>query len=448
MSSEFSSKADGILYINNRLSQFEEQIQLILAERVSFLHQLNDLQSSDSIFPDEILSAIFVKACKRPDKPVSPVVLGAVCSRWRRIAWGMPSLWSSLGPIPPCRPIRHVDVEILNLYFQNTAQHPIDLDLRLDCLPPKRRDSREFLYVIFVENPSKVQKLTFSTSNSIATFNMVERAIKFSNLPCLSTISFVARKIGHNIRPTPLLPNLFRSAINVRTLSFDSYQLSYMWAISWSSITVLRLRNIAIDQCIHILSICSKMVEFHCSLPGPAPDGFRPPSLPVKELKNLEIFDVNLDRAKYIDGYLVNANSQWVSCLLAHFRFPNLKHMGWGEISTSPDTYASFLGVMQSLITFKCTSFHRSCHIGRILQLLSSTVRRVDLPHLTYNPEDNLHTLKAIVANFIVPESQGTRNLELIFPDTPFGSGLCTTLANFRKMGLNLKISNTAYDTY
>jgi hypothetical protein len=94
---ELATNAEGVRY---QLSQLDQQIQQILADRLTLLHQLNDLQSSDRSVPNELLSAIFIKACQDPFSEISPLVLGAVCSRWRRIAWDTPSLWSAVGPIP------------------------------------------------------------------------------------------------------------------------------------------------------------------------------------------------------------------------------------------------------------------------------------------------------------------------------------------------------------
>ncbi|KAF9446247.1 hypothetical protein P691DRAFT_674016, partial [Macrolepiota fuliginosa MF-IS2] len=67
----------------------ETRLRELAVERSSLLCQLNDFRAATRVVPPEILSEIFVIAA-------TPLRLGAVCSRWREVAWDTPELWTTI----------------------------------------------------------------------------------------------------------------------------------------------------------------------------------------------------------------------------------------------------------------------------------------------------------------------------------------------------------------
>lgn len=406
----FQSKEDEIKHINDQLYQYEVQIQRIITCRTSLLHKLNNLQSSDNIFPNEIMSAIFEQAClpdTQDDKPASRLlVLGAVCSRWRQIIWNEPSFWTSVGPIPPHRPIRPYDVVQLQLHLQNAKTQPISLDLRLDCLPPKHPNTRDLLRVVFVENSARIRSLTFSPTNSGKIRSMIFDAINHSHLPNLSTISFAARKTPSFSSLHKILPSLFNTAAHIQTLSFNGYALPDSNGSFWGHITVLQLTNIPLDQCMRALRWCSNLVEYHSSQPKLAEAGVRLVAGPPAILVNLEVFDVH--------GYL---SHRWRSYLFTYFRFPNLKYFGWDSRQSLAEGIPSdllrlFFGAMKSLTKLRYSgSLYGQFGLQDILQHMGSSIQII---HIPYPPCDWSLILTALV---LLKGSPGTlKTLELRLP--------------------------------
>jgi hypothetical protein len=92
---EFEQLQDQINGLNQHLSRLLEKRQQLKA-RITLYHRNEIMQK----IPPEVLSNIF-QFFVSPDSnsqpnPYSPLILGAICGRWRAIAWSTPRLWSSI----------------------------------------------------------------------------------------------------------------------------------------------------------------------------------------------------------------------------------------------------------------------------------------------------------------------------------------------------------------
>lgn len=434
MSIDFPSKEDEIKHINTQLYQCEVQIQQIMSHRPSLLRRLNDLQSSDNIFPNEIMSAIFVQACLpngQDDKLVSsPFVLGAVCSRWRQIMWNEPSLWTSVGPIPPNRPVRSSDVVRLRLHFQNAGTRPISLNLRLDCLPPRQRNTRDLLRTVFGENSARIRNLTFSPTNLDKTWSMVIGAISRSHFPNLSTFSLVGRRARYSPIHPRLLPTLFDTATQIRTLSFRGYTLPNREEPFWARVTVLQLTKLPIDQCIRLLPWCLSLVEYYCS--QSTGSGATIMCAP-ETLHNLEVFDV--------DWCLPH---RWRYGLFTRLRFPNLKCFRWYTYDSPiqdirSNLWGPFFGTMSSLVELTYgPSQYNQFDLQDILPFIGSSIRIV---HLPYPPDDWSLISTALTCLGGPPGTLKTLELRLPCKYIILRPQLQYQASELCRMGLDLKLS-------
>jgi hypothetical protein len=89
------------------INELEKEIEKIHIRRRALRTVMNENHDSLILkFPPEIVSHIFIQYSPpngRTDKPdgSSPLYLGAVCQKWRQLAWATPELWTSLR-IAPC----------------------------------------------------------------------------------------------------------------------------------------------------------------------------------------------------------------------------------------------------------------------------------------------------------------------------------------------------------
>lgn len=99
-----------------RLSDLQEQHEM-LTEAVAPYHSFS---SAFRRFPPELLQVIFVHCLPETRNPVmhaseAPLVLGRVCSRWRRIVESTPELWACLHVVPPNVSIAGNGVEVIDV---------------------------------------------------------------------------------------------------------------------------------------------------------------------------------------------------------------------------------------------------------------------------------------------------------------------------------------------
>ena len=92
---EFKQLQDQISGVTQHLGRLLEK-RYQLKERIAIYHSNKIIQK----IPPEFLSNIFQffissdSDCER--NPNSSLILGAICGRWRAIAWSTPCLWSSI----------------------------------------------------------------------------------------------------------------------------------------------------------------------------------------------------------------------------------------------------------------------------------------------------------------------------------------------------------------
>lgn len=204
---------DEVAHIWEAVEHIDEAVERLVRKRTALLQHLNASQASTRVFPQEILSTIFEHTCppvdlggrpfntesvNRPEGsartggdiiPFSPIILGAVSSHWREVAWSTPQLWTSMSRDITMWNARST-ANFLKLYLQNVSNMPFSLDLdfrnkRAPAVTPRRRLGSRWLmdwgswsrpsdqpdYVtnplpleplrdmIFVENPAKIIEL-------------------------------------------------------------------------------------------------------------------------------------------------------------------------------------------------------------------------------------------------------------------------------------------------
>lgn len=339
--------------------------------------RLTDTHASIGLIPNEILSNIFEHACLsgalEDEKLSSPVVLSAVCSRWRQIIWDTPILWTSIGPIPPNRPVRRSDVEHLELCLRNSRAHSVSLRLRLDGLPPKRKETKDLLRIAFGDdaNASKIRSLSLSPTNSPATWDSIVTALSRSYLPELDSVFFAGRKAPRMLELRLTMPtSLFLYAPNIRAVSFIGYCLHHQ--PFFDRIMFLSLRRIPIDDCLRLLVECPALKEYSCFQAKPASDS-GPSGQGISTKHHLETFEFDSDLP-----------ASWGAHLFARFRLPNVRSLSWGTLTPlvrewQDMTWGPFFSSMRSVSSFEYRRYHSEGELIRILWCLGPSVREIKL---------------------------------------------------------------------
>ena len=188
---KLASADEEAIQISSRLHDFDEDIRQILAQRIPLLRRLNYIRR---VFPDEILCAIF-ECASRTDKNdnllLSPLILGAVCFRWRQIVWNSPSLWRIIGTIPTRRLLHPSDVELLRLHLQNASTHSVSLKLHFGSLPSG--GTTEELIQVFCDHSARLRWLIVSGTNSLDLWVKLTVAVRDCSFDNMESLSFTGR---------------------------------------------------------------------------------------------------------------------------------------------------------------------------------------------------------------------------------------------------------------
>lgn len=150
-----SSLPDDIGLLQEEDQHIDDFLHELNTRRALIRRKLNDLTAPACSLSPELLSTIFTYAYPQPsflprlnlqpleadefvsanaraallDPPANetqvpkPIVLGAVCTYWRQVAWGTPQLWSALDlrPLPSMRSY-NAAVALLYLYARNAGE--------------------------------------------------------------------------------------------------------------------------------------------------------------------------------------------------------------------------------------------------------------------------------------------------------------------------------------
>ncbi|KAF6756745.1 hypothetical protein DFP72DRAFT_1115635 [Ephemerocybe angulata] len=93
---KYSSYTQEILQVDElkaEIEHVETLMQSLATHRSGLRRRINSL-APISCLPPEILLLVFTHCLSPPTTP--PLFLGAICARWRALAWGSPVLWSKL----------------------------------------------------------------------------------------------------------------------------------------------------------------------------------------------------------------------------------------------------------------------------------------------------------------------------------------------------------------
>ena len=300
--------------------KIDEEIDLLHQKRARLRGKLNEHLSATRNLPPEVLTEIFrLSACRlNPREPQLYSIkihmllrLGSICSHWRSIIWSAPSLWTTClleqdDPIPPL---------IVALVFSNAGSGCVSIEVNLDDIP------HESMLLIFQRHRARIRALRIQLS-------------------CVDSMDNRWNQLAPYFSQPTEWPNL--TELWVRTPSWEMYpglmlQISGVdsfhycrrkrdnlaWCAPMHQLTILRLYNNQIDQCLYLLFHCPNLIEFHCSVERAntrtifPPEAIFSPSRTPKICTNLRLFHWKAE------------DEDWNRFLFSSIRFPNLEKLSW-----------------------------------------------------------------------------------------------------------------------
>ncbi|KAF5361845.1 hypothetical protein D9756_002073 [Leucocoprinus leucothites] len=358
-----TSRGEEIARIFEQIQSLDS-VALHIADLKRAAHrQLNDLRPPTSHLPFEVLSHIFQFACPPIDfnaRPLCeydyydlsagsgcntiaypesadythlqyrcfPLILGAVCSRWRKVAWSTPELWTTFA-LEVSETKFNSQVSLLRLYLTNSGSLPTSLEVNA------WRRWRQ--YLSYTVNSISLTSVALEMGLApLANLLFNEFSTKIEALRLAGTPPVWLGYILQGKVPQLRDLRFHCSHMTEDTINFLQEGGALSFQSSFPSITILHLQNIHLDLCIKILCYIPCLVEFHCywsaiDLWSPEPLSGWDSAIPFREpfsLPSLKSFGWTV-----FDGVAANNN------LLLNIRLPSLKEVQWTWDSDVGETW-------------------------------------------------------------------------------------------------------------
>ena len=262
--------------IDNEINQLDHLISYLQTRRALLLRQKNTQRSAILSFPSGILAEIFVltngvdetSGCLsdptiRLRHSFVPIRLGAVCSRWRHVAWNSPWLWTQL-TLPGCwiSEPRSPLVQILNIYYHNVKA--MTLDLSIGCshsfnYHDMENNTREDVFnTIFVENPDRLRNLRLRNwpKKCLPPLEKIQETTMFSQLQKLS-ITCPSDAFEEKL--------VLKNAPRLQEVELEGVSANANIILPWTQITYLSLYDLSSDLSLEIFTQCINLECFACS---------------------------------------------------------------------------------------------------------------------------------------------------------------------------------------
>jgi hypothetical protein len=236
--------------LEKEINELESRVAKIYIRRRALRTTMNE--NHDPLihqFPPEIASQIFIQcsppsACfdkfKKSSPKCSPLYLGAVCQKWRQLAWTTPDLWTSL--LIGCRGKYNNDLpQLVNEWLERSASLPLTIMLK---------DRTEWLYAhdevinILNKHSARWHDMHFDLSarhlhrlSGSSERNQLHRLVLCHPL---HSGRYDHSIFGMKSKPSPTDLTLFTVG-----LLFVN--------IAWDNLTVALVHDIGVDECIELI---------------------------------------------------------------------------------------------------------------------------------------------------------------------------------------------------
>ena len=337
------------------------------ASRSSYSYERKS-RSSHLQFPPEITSHIFIQyappiALFDRDNRSAPLYLGAVCRKWRQLAWATPRLWSLLlvgfRRRGKYNCINESDLpQLVAEWLERSATSSLSLTIRLDLSGQGFEDHRDGVYCdvmnILNKHSGKWYDMHFSLPmrhlhrlHGSLQENILRRLLLCHHRPFFEPSQFSTFSMIHKPSPTDL--------------TLVAVGLPYV-DIIWNNLTIASVDEIGDDECVELVRRAPLLESL--SLRGIRASSGLFPFL-ITRIIRPHLHSLELSR---ISGEDV------VAAILDSVCFPSLKQWIHDDSPLPLDSMISFLGYLSSCLkVFKISIGNVNHHqVNQLLWNLSS----------------------------------------------------------------------------
>jgi hypothetical protein len=369
--------------LEEKIARFQIIVDDLCTQRDKLDAHIQDhlaLVSGARRLPHDVVQEIFSHCLPTERNAVmsateAPVLLGRICSGWRRIALSTPDLWSTLHlPIPNCHTLGHCDkwrhvAEAVKSWLNRSGGLPLSLSVACTSLNGRQPDRKSSLGISYFMNTLTRHSHRWERIDFL--FPFPELASSLSSLteadvPLLKS-AILECSIFNDIAPTNNWPLIgIFSTPSIREVSLLGFKHSeYLHPLPWGQLTGLYLErgmglwgesltetdalNI-LEQC-PILTTCKLMVDAN---PIPLAISTPPQTVTLSRLRSLII----------VEG----AEAELTRQFFGRLKLPALRYLGFRRLSLAVG--------------------HGPLHISRILADEGNPVEELELGLESISPID------------------------------------------------------------
>ncbi|PPQ82931.1 hypothetical protein CVT26_005038 [Gymnopilus dilepis] len=311
--------------------------------------------------PPEVMSAIFEFYCydnshliwSMPEEIPNPLILGAVCRSWRKIAWSSRRLWTRISiliriPDATATQIDNV-VEVAREWLDRGGQLPLEIAFRMEI--------NDYFHSHRLHN-DKLHGNTCSTL--LPVLDVIKQHYSRWRDVCVDVCPTLLPHVFRGLKGTARLRNLelsnactngaFEGSLSMDEvvlgpsfLRVTAIQLRFV-NVFWNNVTSFQGYDLSMDQCIELLRLAPRLEKCEVEEISPCSSLSHQPTEPIvqSQLKRLEL------RMKQ-DGLQWSRSSDLLNLLFANVTLPSLTRLSW-EVREedhckvlSPSTFESFV---------------------------------------------------------------------------------------------------------
>lgn len=203
--------------------------------------------------PPEILQEIFILCCpvntfyeEGVDAPA--LILGVVCSHWRRVALATPRIWSMIDVDPQW------DIRTMETYMERSGQAPLTIQMT-GTHPGYREDKQGYALAVLARHSHRWASLCLDL---LPTTLLELNCIK-NKLPILETLNVETDNLAD--LDLDVISNIFKDAPMLHTLITDGCLDGPGLDLSWTQMRNLEMNSSATQSFIHVMAQCTSLEE-------------------------------------------------------------------------------------------------------------------------------------------------------------------------------------------
>jgi hypothetical protein len=225
--------------------------------------------------PEDVVREIFLACLSSPGNAVmssceAPLVLGQVCSGWRRIAFSTPHMWTSLHVVVPNLSRLRQMADAVDAWLTRSGALPLSITLAVSSACEPESDNVTTMIAVLASFSRRWKRVTITlTPRTILTPLTNLRA---SDVPMLESIDFTSIGSGswHNLVSPLEIP--WRSFNFLRTPTIRSASISSLGGnllalpLGWSCLISLRLTagNLKDSNSFHLTTSAALLILRQC----------------------------------------------------------------------------------------------------------------------------------------------------------------------------------------